>query len=98
MSMTMKMNPTVGEPTDQTQKEPQEPSRHEESGKAAFLRCECLCCKGGIEFESSAFREKFRTNLLVFGQGIKCPHCGKITLISKNNNHEKLAATAIFKA
>jgi hypothetical protein len=54
---------------------------HEAFVKTMTSRCECLCCRGGIEFEASEFQERIRTHLLIFGQNIKCPHCGRTTSI-----------------
>ena len=89
MSLTLEMSPMVGEPEIQARRELREPR---EFAITALSRCECHCCKGGIEFEASAFREKFRTNLLVVGQSINCPHCGRATSICMSNKLDKVAA------
>lgn len=44
-------------------------------------KCECLHCKGGIEFEIDNFQEESRTEYVSFGQTIDCPHCGNPTSI-----------------
>ena len=62
-----------------------------------FSRCECLYCKGGIEFEISGFRERIRTNLLIYGQEIKCPHCGRLTLIYQDNKLIKNSPLPLFQ-
>jgi hypothetical protein len=85
MNLILGLNPKIDEGTAQMQHEPQAPRADEEFGKNSVARCECLCCKGGIEFEPAKFLEKLRTNLLVFGQEIKCPHCGRITSIYIEN-------------
>ena len=85
MNLIMGMNPKIEAGTAQMPHERQESHADEEFGKSSVARCECLCCKGGIEFEPARFLEKMRTNLLVFGQEIKCPHCGRITSIYIEN-------------
>lgn len=96
MSPTMNVSPNVGEPKT-AREELLEPRRQAESEKTTFARCECYRCKGGIEFESSAFQEKFRTNLAIFGQGVQCPHCGRITSIYLNHKPVKVVAASISK-
>jgi Zn finger protein HypA/HybF involved in hydrogenase expression len=92
MSLKMEMTPMDGESKSQTRKE-----FHEEFTKTALSRCECLRCKAGIEFEASAFQEKFRTNLFTFGQKINCPHCGRTTSIYIDNRPIKVAAINLSK-
>jgi len=80
MTETMTMCPPVAEVENfQARK------HHEAFATTMTSRCECLCCRGGIEFEASEFQEKIRTLLLIFGQNIKCPHCNRTTSVYLDN-------------
>jgi hypothetical protein len=92
MSMKMELSPMTGESKSQPRKE-----FHEDFTKTALSRCECLHCKGVMEFEASAFQEKFRTNLITVGQKINCPHCGRTTSIYIDNRPNKVAIINLSK-
>jgi hypothetical protein len=89
MSMTMEMSPLVGEAEVQTEKE---------FSQVPLSRCECLFCKGLIEFAASAFREKFRTKIFIVGQKINCPHCDRTTSIYMDDRPGKVATVDLSKA
>ena len=95
--MSLTMSPNVGEPKTAIREELPETRHPAEPEKTPFARCECYRCKGGIEFESSAFQEKFRTNLAIFGQGVQCPHCGRTTSIYLHHKPIKVAIAGISK-
>lgn len=81
MNQTTDMATKIAAPDAQNQREVHEQHRLGETAEPATAVCNCLSCKGGIEFELSGFQERICTNLLIFGQIIKCPHCGATTSI-----------------
>jgi len=89
MSQTMTMSP----PVSGLKSFPSQRQQEAFATSSLISRCECLCCRGGIEFEASEFQERIRTNLLIFGQAIKCPHCSRMTSIYLDNK-----AGRIFKS
>jgi hypothetical protein len=97
MNLTAKMIPQVGETKYHIGNGHQPPYRPAEPPPTAFSRCECLRCRGGIEFETSAFQEKMRTNLFLLGQGIQCPHCGATTSIYLVIKSGKVALAGVSK-
>ncbi len=93
MSMTWDASPKIYAANIQDHGKSERPPGPAEFARTGVSQCECLCCKGGIEFETAKFNERIRTNLLIFGQEIKCPHCGRFTSIYLDNKPRR-----VFKA